>query len=747
MRLPPIDNQPRAWPTSVFDGWERVLNRARQLETRAGSSDAFERTLAAFRDMVRTGRFEGLRGLLVRRMPARALTWLWLNDETVGPRLLNVRMLDTLIEAQQPRLTRLTLVQLAQLYFRWFDRLDERDKSAEASLREVVEGHLLAQLRLIPEPRLPSQRPDALSKLKVEGHWLLRLDGPRALAEYVREQGSELAATFESFGLSGFDSGRYGDVCRAHFYLETLRQLSPGEWDDVLDELLKPEVSKAPFEGDKRIGHAALEIMIDRAGDHPGDAWQNFILNLAGDPRIASSAPNFRQWWLPLGEARISKVRGWLSKEDLRLFLQAVEQYGIESGNTELQRMFPARKTFLEGLFKLKLIRNTRLMLGSTARQTVRKILGSEVKTSFAHLEGSMADKAVIYLDCGDFHLVEGSHSFKIWVYLAPPGEALRSYDRTTFSHADLISAIPGQYKKLYPQLSYEAIVHTPHTWQSKVFKFLADNGIGLDVEQLLSRQDYRLQLSKFGVPAVREKKVVVPPPAVQPPVPQKPEHRPRQAPEQPRSYASSETVMPEEPRPARVAPARAASKGPGLTPVTGLQSLSELQLAVLRYLSEAPGSTFREIAGGAAHAGANALNVKAALEGELGAYARCTAGSYWSLYPEAAALLGARMAIAEPVAAQEPLPIVPAPKASGADAKLKRLETLGGFEKKVLRYFADNPGDKVRHAANVLEVDAREINRVLYGPLKTLCTQGDGYGWSVNADVAEALERLSLDK
>ena len=29
---------------------------------------------------------------------------------------------------------------------------------------------------------------------------------------------------------------------------------------------------------------------------------------------------------LALGEERIQKVRGWLSKEDLRLFLQAVEQ-------------------------------------------------------------------------------------------------------------------------------------------------------------------------------------------------------------------------------------------------------------------------------------------------------------------------------------------------------------------------------------------------------------------------------------
>src|SRR5690606_33067965 len=114
------------------------------------------------------------------------------------------------------------------------------------------------------------------------------------------------------------------------------------------EELQKQSVAKAPFEGTRRIGHVALEILIDRSGQEASEAWQEFIINLAGDPRIASSALNYREWWQPLGEERIQKVRGWLSKEDLRLFLRAVEQYGIEAQNDELQRMFPARKIFLE---------------------------------------------------------------------------------------------------------------------------------------------------------------------------------------------------------------------------------------------------------------------------------------------------------------------------------------------------------------------------------------------------------------
>ncbi|MHA6962500.1 EH signature domain-containing protein [Zobellella denitrificans] len=475
------------------------MTRASQMESESGRNDTFEQMVVLLRNIASTGRFDSLPQLLKRRVTARALSWLWLNNDNLGNRLLNPRLLETLIKAQAPRLTRITLQQLAQLYFRRFDQLNERE-----GLRELLEYILLEQLKKLPAPKIENLRTDPLQTLKEQGYWLLTLQGPRQLVEQVQEQGSELGETFNALGLQGFDDGRYGDICRAHFYLETLRNLSVGKWASVMDELLKPSVSKAPFEGNRRIGHAALEILIDRAGQEPGDTWQNFILNLAGDPRIARTASNYREWWQPLGEERIQKVRGWLSKEDLRLFLQAVEQYGIESGKQDLQRMFPARKRFLEGLFRLKLIRHTRLLLGSKARLSVRRILGKEVQTSFASMDGQMSDKAVIYLDCGDFHLVEGSHSFKIWVYLAPPSDNLRSYERNSFTYHELTKNIPVKYRNQYPGLPYDAITHQPHIWQNKVFVFLANNGIGLDIEQLLDERDYNIQLRRYGIPMVK---------------------------------------------------------------------------------------------------------------------------------------------------------------------------------------------------------------------------------------------------
>ncbi len=744
MRLPPVEFSTVSWGAQTLERWTVLEKKSASMAAKAGNNDAFERMLAVLRGMASSGRFDGLPALLRRRITARALSWLWLNDEVIGSRLLNTRLLAALLDAQQPRLTRMTLQQLAQLYFRRFDRLDEKE-----GVRELLERSLLQQLDLIPPSKIQTSRADPLVTLKREGHWLLGLDGPRHLAERVRQGGRELGETFMELGLHGFDDGRYGDICRAHFYLETLRHLPPGESDPVLDELLKPAVAKAPFEGARRIGHVALEILIDRAGQEAGEVWQNFILNLAGDPRISSSAVSFREWWQPLGEERIQKVRGWLSKEDLRLFLQAVEQYGLETANTEMQRMFPARKRFLEGLFKLNLIRNTRLLLGGRAQQSVKRILGKDVKTSFARMDGQMTDKAVIYLDCGDFHLVEGSHSFKIWVYMAAPGEALRTYERNTFSHYDLTTTVPGTYKKLYPGLPYDAFVHTPYTWQNKVFTFLAENGIAIDVEQLLSPEDYRLQLRKFGIPAVSPKRTVVPAPAKE--VAKAVTRSPTAAQQGTEHAAAPMSRNADVPIPARRSADVAAAAANGAVKSgavasgrddpalqrTKQPSFSSLQLAALRYLEIHPHCGFGALLEAVSNQGGNVLNVKTMLESSLSQYVQQDGEGRWLLSVHGEQLV-AELTRPEPSNATQSVP--------DAVSAGSGFATLDPFALAVLHYFAANPGDKVRYAANVLEVDARLVNQALYGPLKGLCMQDDKYGWQLTGAAQRELEAFEAE-
>ncbi|MFB2720490.1 EH signature domain-containing protein [Shewanella xiamenensis] len=803
MKLPETKSALTLWSFPSANAWDALLTKTSRMEAAAGQNSAFAEMLAKLRNMAMSGRFEELPALLKRRLTARALSWFWLTDDRFAERLLSRQLLSTLLNAQQPRLTRITLQQLMQLYFRRFDLLDQHD-----GFREVLEQALLSQLAKLPESRIASLRPNPLVILKQEGKRLLTLDGPRQLAEETLKAGRELGATFNDLGLQGLDDGRYGDVCRAHFYLETLRHLPLDNWSSVMDELLKPSVSKAPFEAGRCIGHAALEILIDRSGQEASEPWQSFILDLAGDPRIASSAYNYRQWWQPLGEVRIQKVRGWLSKEDLRLFLQAVEQYGLESRNTELQRMFPARKLFLEGLFKLNLIRNTRLLLGNKAQQIVKSILGQEVKTSFATMDGPMNDKAVIYLDCGDFCLVEGSHSFKIWVYLAPPSDLLTSYEKPAFSHSTLTSAIPAHYRKQYGNLPLESFVHTPHIWQHKVFTFLAKNGIGLDIEQLLSNQDYQNQLRRFGIPVVSANRTVVP-------IPQAPNVNSAQGVEfNPSKKTINRSLQADQltalsPNDSKettigtpIANAGSSQYSPHKTeevkklsekmlsslkkslkssdnmtdPVkrSTLETLNTMELRVLKYFAENPGDK-------AMHKAALALaleivDIKKLLAGTLADLCWQDTHNGWHL---TSAAIKAMAALEEQkandtkafdtklstshgsvdtdsVVDREDLTVEKTSSKVDSDTGAKidyrnpkpmtipnqypLVGRLKPRELKLLEYFAANSGDKARHAANVLGMSVKEVNQLLYGPLAKLCGQNSEYGWYLKSSASEEL-------
>lgn len=636
MKLPQLPTLHPEWPSHVEEDWTRILVNADKLEQKAGGGDVFDAMCKRLRTAVNRSDFTDVFKALDKRLGARALTWMWNNESDILKNSCRVSVINELLRAQQPRLTRTTFLQLCQLYFHEFDQL----KLLDERLFDCVEATIQAQiLKMSPAQRAGSTR-DPITAIQNNLDWLVSPEGPAKFAEKVRESGVELEERFKDLGLVGYDSGRYGEICRAHYYINTLKDVKLGQWDPVFDELLKPSVSKAPFGKDRRIGHVAMEILIDRAGAEVSEAWQDFVIGIAGDPRIHSSARSYQEWWRPLGDARIEKVRGWLSREDLKLFLQALEQYGVESGKADLKRMFPARKRFLEGLYNQKLIRNTRLMLGRSAEGIVKRLLGNEIKTNFATLEGQLSDKAVIYLDCGDFYLVEGSHSFRIWVYLAPPGKMVTSYDFSSFSHGDLTHTTPAQYKAMY-QLPYEAVTHNG-PWQSKVIDFLAESGIEVNVESLLTPMEYRGHLARYGVPVVKSTKVQVPPPNELPGQLEK--RPPRQMPGSPVSRSSNvfgqsredstisqflhRKVAASEARQSVVGSPERSSEGQS----GNIGHLSSQHKEVLRYLANDPNTRARYVA--------TLLNIPlkklwAMFFGPLAPYVRRKDDETWVIAPE----------------------------------------------------------------------------------------------------------------
>jgi len=635
MKLPPPPNLVSAWPNDVEAGWSRLLAKTERFAQSAGGGDAFDAMCGRLRRSVERADLTDIYDAIEKRLGARALTWLWNNEKGVLKRSCRSSVINALVERQKPRLTRTTLLQLGKLYFEEFDQLDQVDNGLFSSIEAVVRSQVLK----IPQKQRDLSTRDPIVALQKNLDWLIGVEGPAKFSDKVRESGEELEQRFEAFGLVGYDAGRYGDLCRAHYYIKTLNSVALGQWDPVFDELLKPSVSRAPFGEDKRIGHAALEVIIDRAGSEVSEAWQDFVIGIAGDPRIKSSSRNYQEWWKPLGAARVEKVRGWLSRQDLKLFLQALEQYGLESGDAGLKRMFPARKRFLEGLYNQKLIRNTRLMLGRRTEGIVKRLLGDEIKTNFANLEGGLSDKAIIYVDCGDFHLVEGSHNFKIWVYLAQPGKIVGSYDHTSFTPGELTHTTPAQYKAMY-NLPYDAVTHNG-TWQSKVINFLAEQGIELDIESLLSTAEYRGHLAIHGYPVVKSPKAWVPEPK------ELPEHlkvlAPHRSPKRtPPSYedlSSSRKPTSAADKFLRGSPSVSATDRDGARSQSvrternqDLNSFSEQQKTVLGYLAHNPRAEARHVA---ALLGFTLKELVAMFAGPLAPYVKREDMHTWVVKPE----------------------------------------------------------------------------------------------------------------
>ena len=175
----------------------------------------------------------------------------------------------------------------------------------------------------------------------------------------------------------------------------------------------------------------------------------------------------------------------------------------------------------------------------------------------------------------------------------------------------------------------------------------------------------------------------------------------------------------------------------------TKLPPFSSLQMAALRYLETHPRCGFYALLEAVSNQGGNVLNVKTMLESSLSQYVQQDGEGHWLLSTHGEQLV-AELARSEPSDASQSVPSAANMNANeNAGSRVARLEP---FALAVLRYFAANPGDKVRYAANVLEVDARLVNQALYGPLKGICTQDDKYGWQLTGAAQRELEAFEAE-
>jgi hypothetical protein len=482
------------WTDADFSVIRKNSVEISKLAANAGnSSDRFQEACDSLWHLAKSGQEQVIPNEIKIPIDARALSFLLSDDNFLKHVSVTVELLDSLYRPST-KLGRLSLLQLIEAFFKQFDEIGDT----------AVFEHFAYLISLEVACVDGGDSGDELSRLAQNRKMLFALNGPQNVVDFARRESLDLDQALMKLALHGYHGGRFQQLCRFHYYLETLRNLPVGTDHPVLTEVCKPEVYNAPSGVGRLMGHEILEILIDRARQQEiSDSWRHVIMTIAGDPRVPKNSRRYQQWWYLLGAERIQKVRGWLSRVDLLLFLDILEEYGKSTGQDDLKRMFPARRAFLEGLYRQGLIFESRLFISSSAERYVCRNYRSQDVPEYARVND--AYRSMIYLKVGDYHIIEGSHSFKLWIFKDIPAKAnIFDYAVKHFTPRELsyeLEDLCMQTTSLYTQPPV-SIVHNPHSfsWQASAISALRNLGVRLDLEQLFSEEDYREYKWRHGL-------------------------------------------------------------------------------------------------------------------------------------------------------------------------------------------------------------------------------------------------------
>jgi hypothetical protein len=484
LRLPPL---PRVelpeLPEKAARAWEERTSRARALSRGAGAGSHFHDLVVEAKRILELQDLATLRDRRGDRRFVRAVATAWGDDPHLARATLTPEVILMLSEAAWSRLGTLTI---AHLLLEHFDHVERWRPGTFTLLRDLV-GSALAKQRA-------GRREDTIEALRGNQTYILHLDGPVRLAAELGARSADVAEWLRVGRLSGFADTRWGRVVRDAYYLERIRAANPESGNhDFLTAVTSTALTRQRTEETEQerlyFGHQVLTAMTGKPTRHPSDAWRDAVLTIAGDPRLEQTE-QWRTWWSRVPEENRRRAIRWMQGLDLRAFLLAVAHYAESTFNDPMQRMLERRAQLLTGLYEQDRIEDLRLILGSTIRDWIRKEMGF-IPVDAARLEGSPRETAVVYVNCGDFHLIEGSHNFKLQVYVGAAPEQVGDRRRRYFTLDDLREDIPAMHARIHGPYSFGIFAHQGLKWIQDALDFLQHRGVRVDERALLTANDF----------------------------------------------------------------------------------------------------------------------------------------------------------------------------------------------------------------------------------------------------------------
>ncbi len=492
LSLPALEFKLPEWPEHAFLPIRSREQQVRAIAKGAGSnSDSFKQACKKLKLAFERADKHELSTILKEKVDVRAFTFLLSGDKGFSDNLLiDKPLLEQLLNVTNP-LSKLSLMQLIRAYFIHFDKIASGD--------DLEYWSFFINKQLI---NLDLKFGNNELKTYADNHkWIFGRSGPMNMAKRAQADKVDLDLYIKRLSLDGYGASRYMTLARYQYYLQQLEALTVGEDSPVLAEMVKADVFNSPYENNRLLGHAMLEMMIDKsAGQALSDSWQRVILSIAGDPRVPKSHPKYQKWWAILGEKRIALVRGWLSSFDLSLFLRVLEQSAKDGSNQDMERMFQPRKLFIDGLDKTGLIRDSRLFLSRYAETYLHKHYKKEELPSYARVTSQ--NTSMIYLNIDDkVHMIEGSHSFTLKLMDRLPSRCrVNDYSLNVITNDELRTTVGHQYRNEF--VDEDGILEAQHdqhlNWQHKALLFLSKR-VKISASDVLGKDRLRQFKQKFG--------------------------------------------------------------------------------------------------------------------------------------------------------------------------------------------------------------------------------------------------------
>jgi len=363
------------------------------------------------------------------------------------------------------------LYSLIRLYFYHFNNISDLKyfcKFIRDNLRKIC-----SKKRLSKDMLLYCKNKDILFDPSLKDFWEM----------YSLEE-ITLKDFFQNFNIPWDHRSQFLISSKNSLYLKPVEVLKPGKEDPVFELISKPENKDMPYDKNYSIAQKVSMIMMDKAVDkNMPDNWRQFIIKLLGDPRMPKSSDLYKKSWAGLPVSYEKEMRKWLSQMDLIVFLDILQEIGKQSGNDMIRRMFPARKKFLESLYKTGMVVSTRLFLSNDAIEFIEQRYDQEERPSFAKI--SHKNKSVIYMQIGKVHLIEGTHNYSARLLdRLPKKHSINDLQKKRYILPELATGLDQAYVSEFKDSPHLYVVpHDIHNaWQRKLIEIFKMFNIYVDI-------------------------------------------------------------------------------------------------------------------------------------------------------------------------------------------------------------------------------------------------------------------------